>query len=310
MKHSDVMTAQTTSAPQEVLIVAHTGRPENVTATRDTVLAMRAAGVVPWLLADEYHDVGQEIPAERVSPQQLPSGIGFVMVLGGDGTILRAAEVSRPLHVPLLGVNLGKVGFLAEHEREALPVVVQNIVDGQYRIEARMVLDVHITYPDGNTAHSWAVNEATVEKNDRSRMLEAVTEVDGRPVSNYGGDGVVLATPTGSTAYAFSAGGPVVWPEVEALLMVPLCAHALFATPLVAAPTSTLAVEVLSPQEGGTMWCDGRRRFDLPVGTRIEVQRSPEPLTLARMGVGPFTDRLVEKFRLPVTGWRGPEEIR
>lgn len=296
--------------PREVLIVAHTGHAANVEATRNTVLAMRAAGVVPWLLADEHHDVGAEIPAERVDPHNLPQDIGFVMVLGGDGTILRAAELSRPMQVPLLGVNLGKVGFLAEHEREALPVVIRNVIEGSYAVENRLVLDVRVDYPDGSCATSFAVNEASIEKTDRSRLIELVTEIDGRPVSTFGGDGVVLATPTGSTAYAFSAGGPVVWPEVEALLMVPLCAHALFAKPLVAAPTSTLAVEVLHTTEGGILWCDGRRSFNLPVGARIEVRRSDVPLTLARMNAGPFTDRLVAKFRLPIVGWRGPEEIR
>ena len=137
-------------------------------------------------------------------------------------------------------------------------------------------------------------------------MLEVVTEVDGRPVSTIGCDGVVMATPTGSTAYAFSAGGPVVWPEVEALLMVPISAHALFSRPLVVAPTSVLAVEVLDRAGSGVLWCDGRRTLELPPGARIEVRRGSEPLRLARLNTGPFTDRLVAKFQLPVTGWRGP----
>jgi NAD+ kinase len=131
-----------------------------------------------------------------------------------------------------------------------------------------------------------------------------VLEVDGRPVTEFGCDGVVLATPTGSTAYAFSAGGPVVWPEVEALLLVPICAHALFARPLVVAPTSVPAVELLPPGDG-VLWCDGRRSVSLPVGSRVEVRRSDLPVRLARFARPPFTDRLVAKFELPVYGWRG-----
>jgi NAD+ kinase len=155
-------------------------------------------------------------------------------------------------------------------------------------------------------ASSWAINEVTVEKADRERMLEVVIEVAGRPRSSTGCDGVVIATPTGSTAYSFSAGGPVVWPEVEALLLVPLSAHALFARPLVVGPSSTLAVEVLTDTEGsGVVWCDGRRRIELPPGARIEAVRSRQPVRLARLSAGRFTDRLVAKFGLPVHGWRG-----
>jgi NAD+ kinase len=116
---------------------------------------------------------------------------------------------------------------------------------------------------------------------------------------------VVCATPTGSTAYAFSAGGPVVWPEVQALLMVPLSAHALFARPLVVAPTSVLAVELAQRTPEGVLWCDGRRTVDVRPGDRVEVRRGAEPLRLARLQHLPFTDRLVRKFDLPVDGWRG-----
>jgi NAD+ kinase len=136
-------------------------------------------------------------------------------------------------------------------------------------------------------------------------MLEVVIEVDGRPVSGFGCDGVVCATPTGSTAYAFSAGGPVVWPEVEALLMVPNSAHALFAKPMVTSPNSLLAVEVQPSGHQGVLWCDGRRTIDLPVGARIEVRRGAIPVRLARLHRHPFSDRLVAKFALPVAGWRG-----
>jgi NAD+ kinase len=142
-------------------------------------------------------------------------------------------------------------------------------------------------------------------------MLEVIVEVDGRPLSRLGCDGVVCATPTGSTAYNFSAGGPIVWPRVNALLMVPISAHALFARPLVVAPDSVLAVEVLAQTEGaGVLWCDGRRTVDLPPGARIEVRRGRHPVHLVRLHQAPFTDRLVAKFDLTVEGWRGTSERR
>jgi NAD+ kinase len=234
------------------------------------------------------------------------AGCEIVVVLGGDGTLLRGAEIARPTATPLLGVNLGHVGFLAEAERDDLAATVDRVVGRDYYVEERMTLDVAVTVDGAPVWRSWALNDAAVEKASRERMLEVIAEIDGRPLSRWGCDGVVFATPTGSTAYAFSAGGPVVWPEVEALLMVPLNAHALFARPLVVSPRSVLAVEVLSHTEGvGVVFCDGRRTAELPPGARIEVRRGAEPVRLARLLRAPFTDRLVAKFQLPVRGWRG-----
>jgi NAD+ kinase len=292
---------------RRVLVLTHTGRAEAVAAATELLGLLGDAGLEAIMLADEAAAVPG---AEKVTTADLEDavdGAELVIVLGGDGTILRAAEMVRDHPVPLLGVNLGHVGFLAEIERDVLQETVHRVAARDYAVEERMTLDVAVTLRGETVATSWAVNEAAVEKASRERMLEVVTEVDGRPVSTFGGDGVVMATPTGSTAYAFSAGGPVVWPEVEALLIVPLSAHALFARPLVVSPSSVLAVEVLAHNAGtGVLWCDGRRTVDLPPGARIEVRRGTRPLRLARLVTGPFTDRLVAKFQLPVTGWRGP----
>nr|BFE80403.1 hypothetical protein GCM10020093_030040 [Planobispora longispora] len=191
---------------------------------------------------------------------------------------------------------------------EDLAAAVDCVVEGRYDVEERMTVEVTARLNGQLLADTWALNEATVEK--RERMLEVVAEIDGRPLSRWGCDGVICATPTGSTAYAFSAGGPVVWPEVEALLLVPISAHALFARPLVVSPRSALALEIQPQTAGAVLWCDGRRRFDLPAGARVEVRRGELPVRLARLhGVedtgAPFTDRLVAKFDLPVQGWRG-----
>jgi NAD+ kinase len=229
------------------------------------------------------------------------------IVLGGDGTILKAAELVREAQTPIVGINLGHVGFLAESEREELAEAVHRVVEHDYLITELLTIDVSVQVEGNEVYRSWALNEATVEKSARERMLEVVVEVDGRPLSSFGCDGIVMSTPTGSTAYAFSAGGPVVWPSVEALLLVPLSAHALFARPLVVNPHSVLAVEVLRRSAGGgVLWCDGRRSTELPLGARVEVSRSAKSVRLARLRSGPFTDRLVRKFALPVDGWRGP----
>ncbi|MBP2703452.1 NAD kinase [Microbispora sp. RL4-1S] len=290
-----------------VLVTAHTGREAAVESARLVMDRLVAAGVEVRVLDDEAEEIG--CPGADVVPEgSALKDAELIIVLGGDGTLLRAAELARPSGVPLLGVNLGHVGFLAEAEVEDLTTAVDLVVDRRYEVEERMTIEVVARVNGSVLARTWALNEASVEKVDR--MLELVAEIDGRPLSRWGCDGVICATPTGSTAYAFSAGGPVVWPEVEALLLVPNSAHALFARPLVVSPRSTLAVEIVPATSPAVLWCDGRRRFDIPPGARVEVRRGDLPVRLARLlGVettgAPFTDRLVAKFALPVQGWRG-----
>ncbi|MGL5859465.1 MAG: NAD kinase [Angustibacter sp.] len=292
-----------------MLLVAHTGRPEALAAAVEVTAGLRAAGVTAVMLADEADELvlaAQDQDVQVADPGDPYAGCELAIVLGGDGTILRGAELVRGSEVPILGVNLGHVGFLAESERDDLADTVRRAVARDYSVEERLCLDITVSV-DGRQVHRcWALNEASVEKAARERMLQVVIEVDARPLSTVGCDGVVMATPTGSTAYSFSAGGPVVWPTVDALLLVPISAHALFARPLVVAPTSVLALNVISDTEGsGVLWCDGRRRYELMPGARIEARRSTVPVRLARLTRAPFTDRLVAKFRLPVTGWRG-----
>lgn len=291
-----------------IFVLTHTGREDARDIARQFCRALVGHGLGVRLLKDEADALDLDLDGvETVEPgADAPRGCELAVVIGGDGTILRAAELTREVGTPLLGVNLGHVGFLAEAESDDVEITLDAVVKRRYTEEERLTIDVAV-FRDGELiATTWALNEASVEKAARERMLEVVVEVDGRPLSRWGCDGVVCATPTGSTAYNFSAGGPVVWPEVQALLMVPISAHALFARPLVVSPSSVLAVEVLARTEGaGVLWCDGRRTVDLPPGARIEVRRGHTPVKLARLHQAPFTDRLVAKFDLPVSGWRG-----
>jgi NAD+ kinase len=294
-----------------MLVVAHTGRQDSLDSAVKVSRQLIEAGVTPVIKPDEYADVLAQAPdltAIEVLGDAIDIGeLELVIVLGGDGTILRAAELARGSSAPLLGVNLGHVGFLAESERDNLTETVRRALARDYLVEERMTLSVRVKVESQVVYETWALNEATVEKASRERMLEVVIEVDGRPLSSFGCDGVVMSTPTGSTAYAFSAGGPIVWPSLDAMLLVPLSPHALFGRPLVVGPQSVFAVEVLQRTQGtGVLWCDGRRSQDLPPGARVIVRRSPVPVRLARLHQGPFTDRLVGKFNLPTNGWRGP----
>jgi NAD+ kinase len=309
-----VTTPEDDNADRRILLLAHTGREDAREVSRAVVSALSENGLTVRMLEDEAKEL--ELPeghgVETVTNQEARcEECELAVVIGGDGTILRAAELTRGTPTPLLGVNLGHVGFLAEAESEDVEKMISMIVERKYSSEERLTVDVSVYRDKELVATSWALNEASVEKAARQRMLEVVVEVDGRPLSRFGCDGVVCATPTGSTAYNFSAGGPVVWPGVEALLMVPISAHALFARPMVVAPSSVLAVEVLAQTEGaGVLWCDGRRTVDLPPGARIEVRRGRFPVRLVRLHEAPFTDRLVAKFGLPVEGWRGAYERR
>jgi len=303
------------SEERHLLVVAHTGRDGSLQAGVQVCRQLIQAGLVPVVSDDERANLLEAAPdlapLHRLGVDVATSELELVIVLGGDGTILRAAELARASRAPLLGVNLGHVGFLAEAERDDLAAAVTRALARDYQVEERMTLSVRVKHQGEVVWESWALNDASVEKASRERSIEVAIEVDGRPLSTFGADGVVMSTPTGSTAYSFSAGGPIVWPTVEALLMVPLSAHALFARPLVVGPESALAVELLERSVGaGVVWCDGRRTFDLPAGARVVVRRSPDPVRLARLSMSPFTDRLVNKFALPVAGWRGPGDDR
>ncbi|MEV6971348.1 NAD kinase [Hamadaea sp. NPDC051192] len=289
---------------RDALLVTHTGRKDSTEHARTVATDLLAAGFGVRVVEEEAEDL--DLPGVTpVCGPEAAAGTEIVFALGGDGTFLRAAELARPYGAPLLGINLGRVGFLAEAEIHDLDQAVRDVVAREYTVDERLTLDVTVELGEIELASSWALNEVSVEKNARERMLELLVDVDGRPLSRYGCDGVVCATPTGSTAYAFSAGGPVVWPEVEALLLVPISAHALFSRPLVTAPTSTFMITVEPYTTGALLCCDGRRTVDLPPGARVTVRRGELPVRVVRLRPRPFTDRLVAKFELPVVGWRG-----
>jgi NAD+ kinase len=298
-------TASGAAPVRNVLVVAHPRRPFVRDSAQRVLDLLSAAGVRPRVLAEEAGELDLSC-ADVVDEQDdaAAADVELVLVLGGDGSLLRGAALARAADIPLLGVNLGHIGFLAEAESEALDSTVEAVVARDYTVEDRMTLDVIVRKRDGVVGTNWALNEMALEKGQPGKLLEVVVEVEGRPLSRWACDGAVCATPTGSTAYAFSAGGPVVWPQVEALLVVPLSAHALFARPLVVGPDVMVAFEVLG-KEKGVLSCDGRRPIEVPSGCRVEITRGTRPVRLARVHPEPFTDRLVAKFELPVEGWRG-----
>ncbi|BAV41221.1 NAD kinase [Mycobacterium ulcerans] len=305
------------TATRTVLLVVHTGRDEATETARrvekvlgDNGIALRVLSAEAvdrgslHLAPDDMRALGIDIEVVDADPRAA-DGCELVLVLGGDGTFLRAAELARNAQIPVLGVNLGRIGFLAEAEAEAIDRVLDHVVARDYRVEERLTLDVVVRKAGCDLEKGWALNEVSLEKGPRLGVLGVVVEIDGRSVSAFGCDGVLVSTPTGSTAYAFSAGGPVLWPDLEAILVVPNNAHALFGRPMVTSPEATIAVEIEPDGHDAMVFCDGRREMLMPAGSRLDVTRCDTPVKWARLDSAPFTDRLVHKFRLPVTGWRG-----
>lgn len=278
-----------------VLLVAHTGRPDVENVALHVKKRLSDAGMT--LVGDgaEAGELGLSVTA--TAPE-------IVVTLGGDGTLLRGAERAHEADVPVLGINLGRVGFLTEIDADHVDTAIDAVIARNYGISERMTIDVQVEVDGAVVDRGWALNEVSVEKSTRERILDVVIEVDGRGMSAFGCDGVLCATPTGSTAYAFSAGGPIIWPDVAAMLVVPSNAHALFARPLVVGASSVVTVHLDPDGHDAILACDGRRSVEVPPGALVRVVQGSRPVRLARLGTEHFTDRIVRKFALPVHGWR------
>ena len=296
---------------RHVALAVHTQRSEALEAAAGFIAGVHAHGITCWLRPEPFDLLSPLVPDGSIGRfEGYPDEpVELVVVFGGDGTILRAAEWAVPQSIPLLGVNLGHVGFLAELEPSDATDLVERVAERDYDVEDRLCLDVELRdRPGGEIIWStFAVNEVSLEKAARERMIEVLVDIDGHPLSRWGTDGVLVSTPTGSTAYAFSAQGPVMWPDLDALLVVPLLAHALFARPLVLSPHSMVTITMLQGA-GGVLWSDGRRSVPVSAYHEVTVRRSALRLRLARMSRQPFVERLVRKFDLPIHGWRGQAE--
>lgn len=291
---------------RKVAFVVHPAKPEAVDAALEFAQGMSEKAIECLGLGQRAELVADKCANVQICrPEDLTNDVEVMVVFGGDGTILAAAEMAVPHGIPLLGVNLGHVGFLAELDPSNIPELIEQVISRHYDVEERLTLDVSVNDNGEELWHSFAVNEVTIEKHAKTKMLDLLIEVDGLPLYRFGCDGLLVSTPTGSTAYAFSLSGPVVWPDVEAFLVVPMAAHALFARPLVLAPDSQ--VDVCVADDTGSqlvLWCDGRRTVDMPPSAKINVKQNAKKMFVARLSEQPFTSRLVKKFKLNVEGFR------
>ncbi|MEY3008917.1 MAG: hypothetical protein RL464_582 [Actinomycetota bacterium] len=285
---------------RSIILVLHPSRPEAHRLATEVIAELSKEGIavltssevsISGIISKSQNEILEDVKSHEL-----------VLVLGGDGTILRGAEIAHGTDVPVLGINLGHVGFLAQIEKPSVAELANAIKNRKYKTEKRMTLAYKVLRGESLITNGWALNEVTVERNTEA-MIELFVQIDHRPLSRWGCDGVICATPTGSTAYAFSAGGPVVWPDVDALVLLPLAAHALFSDPMVVSPESEIAIDVES--EIGVLSADGLRKFQLREGDRVLLTSEKTFISLAHLEDASFTDRLVAKFKLPVDGWRG-----
>ena len=288
-----------------VLLVAHTERRQICAEATRAARQLVAAGLGVRMLPSEARHVSVDGVTTVDADAGVPGAEGaeVVLTLGGDGTFLRAAELARPAGVPMLGVNLGHVGFLAEAEPNALDATVDAIIQCAYSVEERVTVEAEVFQGEVSQARAWALNEVSLERASRERMLEIAVAVDFRPLLRFGCDGILCATPTGSTAYAFSAGGPIMWPNVDALLLVPNAAHALFARPVIVAPSSTVDIDLLSAGHEAVLSCDGRRSLSIKASSRVRITRGALPVRIARwkpVGVSPTVSWRNSSFRCAV----------
>jgi NAD+ kinase len=287
------------SQARRVGLVVHAGRPQAVEAAGRLIEWLRRRGVVTRSLA------GEDVPADEKLPvEAFATGLDLVLSVGGDGTLLRAAQVASMADVPVLGVKVGRLGFLTEVDPENAPGLLAAALDGRVALEERRALAA--TARGATWAEpQWALNEVIVEKRARHRLITLAVRIGGEYVTTFSADGVIVATPTGSTAYSFSARGPIVSPKVPCLLVTPVSPHMVFDRSIVVSLEEEVTLEVLG-DEPGTLSADGRPGLELPIGSEVRIEPADRPARLIRRADSPsFFALLREKFSLPGAGPHG-----
>jgi NAD+ kinase len=283
--------------PKSVGFVVHGGRPEACSQASRAAGRFATHGVQVVGLEGEAWNGGA---VEMRRPADFGEGLDVVVVFGGDGTFLRAAYLARDQGVPLLGANYGRLGFLSEVEGYDIETVVDRLIAGSYDVEERMTLAVEILDCSGEiVGTSWALNEASVERTVPQRLIVLQIRVGERVFANLPADGIICATPTGSTAYAFSAGGPILSPLVDAILIVPLAPHALFDRTIVVDPKEAVTLTPVGGDNSCVVTTDGHSSLAVPTGGSVRIVRGDAPVRMARFGPFDFYGRVRQKFGLP-----------
>lgn len=254
--------------------------------------------LAPQLGVSLFVERGLLDDARDAAPLSEDSPLDVLLTLGGDGTFLRGARFLRGRPIPIAGLNLGRLGFLTSGSRDDLAQSLYSIAKGDFVVEPRMTLEAHVTDATHREQYRWrAVNDVVLHKGGFARVLQLRATVDGEEVARYAADGVIAATPTGSTAYSLSAGGPVIVPTVESILLTPVSPHTLAMRPVVLPPTAKLSLEVMREATELLITVDGQVGTTFAAGEVLHVERSPNPILVVRVDdAGFFFARLREKL--------------
>ena len=275
-------------------LIVHLRRPEAVELSRDLADWLEGAGHEVRMPGGEAAAAGR--PRLESDPDSFVEGLDLIVTLGGDGSILRAVELTGEAGVQILGVDFGRLGYLTEVQPAQARTAIERALAGDHRIEPRLLLAVEVTAAGAASSHV-ALNEAVVERTTESNTIRLAVYADGEPFTTYAADGLIVATPTGSTAYAFSVRGPIIDPAHRALLLTPVSPHMLFDRSLVVAAETTLRL-VVDGHRTATVSVDGRRLAVLGDGDAIVCTASPHPARLVTFGDRRFHQVLKAKFGL------------
>lgn len=275
-------------------LIPHLHKPAAVAACQDLIEWLLCKGVQPYL--DEDAAMTLNRPELALSQADIAKHCQLLVVLGGDGTLLSVARRKALRGKPILGINLGKLGFLAEVELKDIYDGMERILAGDYTVQERMTLQVQVVRDGQVITDLQALNEAVVSKGAFSRLLVLEIDVDGQRLDKLPADGVIVATPTGSTAYSLSAGGPIVDPDLNVLLLTPICPHSLHSRPLVISPTSKLQIMVDAQHDDIKLTIDGQESFHLHLQDRVIIRRAAIPARMVKLSSDGFYDVLRQKF--------------
>ncbi|HLW58957.1 MAG TPA: NAD(+)/NADH kinase [bacterium] len=271
--------------------------PDVARLAREAVDLLVERGVPVWINRESAEILGH--PALGASEADLIKRVGVVVVFGGDGTILRTARAAGPQGIAILGVNLGAFGFLAEVNGPEVASALHRVLEGDYQLDERMMIRARVER-DGQVPQEFlALNDIVVTKSGYARLLRLRTFVNGEHLATHLADGLIVATPTGSTAYSLSAGGPIVHPAVDGIVLTPICAHTLNARAVLVSGTDTVTIRVDpvgAPPPPPILTVDGQEGFPLKEGDEVRVERSPHRTRLVRLGRGGFYSILRAKL--------------
>lgn len=275
-------------------IVTKLNKPEAIEETKRLLEWLKEKGLEVFIDRDLALKIGFEKGYDK---NEVPELIDFLVVLGGDGTFLSAARLVGVKEVPILGVNLGSLGFLTEITRDELYSVMEMVLEGKFECEERMMLLVKVTRWGEEVASYTVLNDAVINKGTLARIIDLETKVDGEYITTYRADGLIISTPTGSTAYSLSAGGPIIYPSLNSIVISPICSFTLTIRPLVLPKDVSIEVTLKTRESDILLTLDGQVGFPLRIEDVVKINKAERNLHLVKSPTRSYFEVLREKLK-------------